>query len=272
MRSRRSFPSSFTEKRCTILHQGGTAGVSARNMPTAAAMRCSIAMEGWVSPRLPRSTAVTGWVMRASRWRPTGPGSRPPWTCRGSFPPARSTVIGSIAWTAHPAADLEVDGVDALVTDLPEVGIMVQHADCQAVLLFDPLRRVIGAVHSGWRGSVQNILGKTVGLIVSRYHSRAEDLLAVISPSLGPCCSEFVNHRHELPPHFQRYRAGENHFDFWRISQEQLIAAGLRPASISVAGVCTSCSRDYFSYRRACREGDGVTGRNCSVVVLGKGE
>jgi hypothetical protein len=173
---------------------------------------------------------------------------------------------------SHPAADLEVDGVDALVTDLPEVGIMVQHADCQAVLLFDPLRRVIGAVHSGWRGSVQNILGKTVGLIVFRYHSRAEDLLAVISPSLGPCCSEFVNHRHELPPHFQRYRAGENHFDFWRISQEQLIAAGLKPASISVAGVCTSCSRDYFSYRRACREGDGVTGRNCSVVVLGKGE
>lgn len=173
---------------------------------------------------------------------------------------------------SRPAADLEVDGVDALVTDLPEVGIMVQHADCQAVLLFDPLKRVIGAVHSGWRGSVQNILGKTVELIVSRYRSRADDLLAVISPSLGPCCSEFVNHRLELPLHFRSYRAGENHFDFWRISQEQLIAAGLKPASISVAGVCTSCSRDYFSYRRACREGDGVTGRNCSVVVLGKGE
>ncbi len=173
---------------------------------------------------------------------------------------------------SYPAADLEVDGVDALVTDLPEVGIMVQHADCQAVLLFDPHNRVIGAVHSGWRGSVLDILGKTVRLIVSRYRSRAEDLLAAISPSLGPCCSEFVNYRHELPPHFRRFRTGENHFDFWRISREQLIVVGLKPESISVAGVCTSCSRDYFSYRRACREGDGVTGRNCSVVVLGKGE
>ncbi|MBM9530283.1 peptidoglycan editing factor PgeF [Desulfoprunum benzoelyticum] len=172
---------------------------------------------------------------------------------------------------SRPTADLEVDGVDALVTDLAEVGLMVQHADCQAVLLFDPQRRVIGAVHSGWRGSVLDILGKTVGLIVSRYRSRAEDLLAVVSPSLGPCCSEFVNHRRELPPHFQRFRTGDNHFDFWRISREQLVAAGLKPGSITVAGICTSCSRDYFSYRRACREGNGVTGRNCSVVVLGKG-
>lgn len=171
----------------------------------------------------------------------------------------------------HPGADLEVDGVDALVTGLAEVGLMVQHADCQAVLLFDPKRRVIAAIHSGWRGSVLDILGRTVRLIVSRYHSRAEDLLAAISPSLGPCCSEFVNHRDELPPHFLRFRTGENHFDFWRISREQLIAAGLRPASISIAGVCTSCSDDYFSYRRARREGDGVTGRNCSVVVLGRG-
>ena len=172
---------------------------------------------------------------------------------------------------SHPPADLEVDCGDALVTDLPGVGIMVQHADCQAVLLFDPHRRVIGAVHSGWRGSVLDILGKTVRLIVSRYRSRAQDLLAVISPSLGPCCSEFVNHRRELPAHFQSFRTGDNHFDFWRISQEQLITAGLRPASIAIAGVCTSCSRDYFSYRRACRESNGVTGRNCSVVVLGKG-
>lgn len=169
-----------------------------------------------------------------------------------------------------PAEDLEIDGYDAIVSPLPDVGLMIQHADCQAVLLCDPVRRIIAAVHSGWRGSVGDILGKTVRLMADRYTARPQDMLAVIGPSLGPCCSEFVNHRLELPDQFHRFRTVDNHFDFWQISREQLTAAGLLSPSISVAGVCTSCSPDYFSYRRAKREGDGVTGRNGSVIVLGK--
>lgn len=169
-----------------------------------------------------------------------------------------------------PADDLEIDGYDAIVSPLPEVGLMMQHADCQAVLLCDPDRRIIAAVHSGWRGSVGDILGKTVRLMSDRYAARPKDMLAVISPSLGPCCSEFINHRLELPEQFLRFRTVENHFNFWQISREQLTTAGLLSPSISVAGVCTSCSPDYFSYRRARRTGDGVTGRNGSVIVLGK--
>lgn len=167
-----------------------------------------------------------------------------------------------------PADDLEIDGYDAIVSPLPKVGLMIQHADCQGVLLCDPERRIIAAIHSGWRGSVRDILSKTVRLMSDRYAARPRDILALIGPSLGPCCSEFVNHRLELPEQFLRFRTVGNHFDFWQISREQLTAAGLLSSSISVTGVCTSCSRDYFSYRRARREGDGVTGRNGSVIVL----
>ncbi len=170
----------------------------------------------------------------------------------------------------RPAEDCELDGYDALLSDLPDVGIMIQHADCQAVLLFDPVRRVIGAVHCGWRGSVANILGKTVKRMEGGYGVRPVDVLAVISASLGPCCSEFIHHQQELPPAFQRFLVRENHFDFWQISQDQLINAGLRPSSISVTGICTACSPDYFSYRRAKRLGDDTTGRNCSVIALGQ--
>lgn len=171
---------------------------------------------------------------------------------------------------SKPQGDLEVDGYDALITDLTDVGIMIQHADCQAVLLFDPQKRVVGAVHCGWRGSVLDILGKTVRAFTTFYKSRPENLLATISPSLGPCCSEFVNHQLELPAHFQRFHTGENHFDFWKISGEQLVAAGLKTSSITVAGECTSCSSDYFSYRRAKRRGNDVTGRNGTIVALGR--
>ncbi len=171
----------------------------------------------------------------------------------------------------RPGEDYEVDGYDALLTDLPDVGIMIQHADCQAVMLFDPVCKVIGAVHCGWRGSAQDILGKTVKMMTDAYGSRPVDVLAAISPSLGPCCSEFINHNQELPPGFHSFMVRENHFDFWQITRVQLIESGLRSASITVSGICTACSTDYFSYRRAKRLGDDRTGRNCSVVALGQG-
>ncbi len=164
--------------------------------------------------------------------------------------------------------DLEVDGFDALVTNLPDVGLTIQQADCQAVLLFDPRCEVIAAVHCGWRGSVLRIVPQVVEVMARGYGTIAADLQAVISPSLGPCCAEFVNFRSELPPGFHEFMVRDKYFDFWRITQAQLMAAGVAEAHIQTAGHCTCCSDDYFSYRRATRQGGGQTGRNCSVIAL----
>ena len=81
--------------------------------------------------------------------------------------------------------DLEVDGFDALITNQAGVGLMIQQADCQAVLLFDPVRQVIAAVHCGWRGSVQNILVRVIGAMTKNYGTVPADIQALISPSLG---------------------------------------------------------------------------------------
>lgn len=164
--------------------------------------------------------------------------------------------------------DTEVDGFDALVTDLPGTGLVVQQADCQAILLFDPQREAIAAIHCGWRGSVAGIVAKVVATMANAYGSDPGRLRAVISPSLGPCCAEFVNYRHELPDEFLPFRVNANHFDFWRISAMQLRRAGLLPEHLQVSGRCTSCSEDYFSHRRATRTGLASTGRNCSVIAL----
>lgn len=170
-------------------------------------------------------------------------------------------------------ADHEIDlaaesGCDALITDLSEVGLAVQHADCQAVLLYDPLTPVVAAVHCGWRGSVQNIVGSTVERLVQDYGVNPASLCAFIGPSLGPCCAEFIHYEEELPEHFYPYRIGENHFDFHAISRMQLVAAGLEAERITTRDVCTCCSADYFSYRRASRQGRQQTGRNCTVIYL----
>lgn len=162
-----------------------------------------------------------------------------------------------------PATDTELADCDALVTNQPGVGLLIQQADCQAILLHDPARQVVANIHSGWRGSVHNIIAKTVAALVAHYRCRPEDLRAAISPSLGPCCAEFVNYRRELPVAFQAHRQGERHFDFWAISRAQLIEAGMRPEHIETAALCTRCQADYFSYRR-----EHITGRHASVIAL----
>ncbi|MBA3005136.1 MAG: peptidoglycan editing factor PgeF [Proteobacteria bacterium] len=167
-----------------------------------------------------------------------------------------------------PDSDQEIDGIDALMTNKRGVGLMIQHADCQAVLLHDPVQSAIAAVHCGWRGSVIGIINKTVQTMRSCYQSDPEDIVASISPSLGPCCAEFINHRQELPASFQAFQTRSNYFDFWQISRSQLMEAGLQLDNIQIAGICTACSQDFFSYRRAKRKEKGITGRNCSIISL----
>ena len=157
----------------------------------------------------------------------------------------------------------DIEGVDALVSDVPGIGLMIQQADCQAVLLYDPARPAVGIVHSGWRGSVANIIGKTVAVMQKTFGSDPGGMYAAVSPSLGPCCGEFVNHHQELPDSFRSFQEQDNHFDFWAVSCGQLQEAGIRTERISVAGLCTVCDPRFFSYRR-----DKITGRNASVIGL----
>jgi YfiH family protein len=163
---------------------------------------------------------------------------------------------------------LLVPPADALVTRLSGIGLLIKIADCQAVFLVDPRRKVLANVHCGWRGSVQNILGKVVQLLEERFQCHPADLLAAISPSLGPCCAEFRHYREELPESLWSFRQELQHFDFWAISRWQLRNAGLRAEHIEVAGRCTVCEHDrFFSYRAA-----KVTGRMAAVLAWQSGE
>jgi YfiH family protein len=178
-------------------------------------------------------------------------------------------VHGSKVHVIHgfPSKDLEIEGYDALITNVSGVGLMIQQADCQAVLLFDPENKVTAIAHVGWRGSVAGIISETISTMGTVFASEPADLQAAISPSLGPCCAEFVNFHTELPPSLHGYQVRQNYFDFWAISRDQLCSAGVRPENITVAEVCTYCSQDYFSYRR-----DKKTGRGGSVIGLRKAE
>ena len=153
---------------------------------------------------------------------------------------------------------------DALTTDLPKQALFIQVADCQPVLIVDPVKRVVANVHSGWRGSISNIVGRTVAFMQTTYDCFPGDMLAGIGPSLGPCCAEFINYRHEIPAEFWPYRLAADHFDFWRLSEDQLVAAGVCGENISQSRICTRCNQHLlYSYR-----GEKQTGRFAAVIGL----
>ena len=157
---------------------------------------------------------------------------------------------------------------DAVITDRPEDLLLIQVADCQAVIVHDPVRRVVANIHSGWRGSIADIIGITVATLKRRFGCRPQHLMAGVGPSLGPCCAEFVHYRKEIPPALWHYKIDENHFDFWSMSVDQLRAAGVAGRRIEVAGLCTRCRTDlFYSYR-----GEKTTGRFAVVAGLARDE
>ena len=153
---------------------------------------------------------------------------------------------------------------DAMITDILSKYLVVQVADCQSLLLYDPARHVVANVHSGWRGSIKNIIGKTVREMEKKFGCQPENIIAGIGPSLGPCCAEFVNYRKEIPDNLWKYKDNYNFFDFWALSCDQLLEAGLLIKNIHLSNICTKCNTDlFFSFR-----GEGTTGRFATVIGL----
>jgi YfiH family protein len=164
-------------------------------------------------------------------------------------------------------SSIQING-DALITDVEGLALVIQVADCQPILIIDPVKRVVANIHSGWRGSIQNIIGTTVHRMETDFKCRPKDLICGIGPSLGPCCAEFINFQNEIPEPFWKYRWSEYLFDFWQASMDQLTAAGVRSEKISLSGLCTRCNRHLFFSYRAERQ----TGRFAAVVGIRPGQ
>lgn len=166
--------------------------------------------------------------------------------------------IGDFGWQKP------IKGIDGFTTNVCGVPLVVRYADCQGVFMFDPVRRVVAAAHCGWRGNVQNIIGKAVLKMTDEFGCKPADILVGISPSLGPCCTEFSEPEKELPAWMQKY-VNNKHVDLWQCSLDQLTHAGVLSGNIEIMRRCTSCEcGDFFSYRRD----KGKTGRMGGVIEL----
>jgi len=178
-------------------------------------------------------------------------------------------VDGETPLSAHePLPEL-----DAIVTDRPGLALCIKTADCVPVFLADPLRRVIGAVHAGWKGTALQIVEKAVKEMVRRFSVRTSELIALVGPSIGPCCYEVdtgvyqAMHRH--PSRDACFSAGRQD-GRWMLNlslanRHQLLHSGLLPERIRTADHCTACHPDLFFSHRA--QG-GNTGRQLNFIMI----
>jgi YfiH family protein len=163
---------------------------------------------------------------------------------------------------------------DGLVTTQPGIALMLRFADCQPILLYDPVHHALGLVHAGWRGIAQGIALRAVEKMQDLFGSHPAELIAGLGPAIGPCCYT-VGHDvaaamgYALPDWSQVMTPKGD--DAWRLdlpaaNAQQLTAAGV--CTIEQAGLCTATHNDEFFSHRA---DQGRTGRFAVVALLVEG-
>lgn len=170
------------------------------------------------------------------------------------------------------ASDLVVQ-CDAVLTAATGVALGIKTADCVPVLLVDRVKRVIGAVHAGWRGTSLQIVAKAVRAMEKRFSSSTADILAAIGPAIGPCCyqvdEQVFSAAKEDKDWMSAFREcsekGRWMLDLPLANRTQLLRAGVPGENISSAGICTSCRTDLFFSHRA---ENGRTGRQLNFIFL----
>lgn len=159
----------------------------------------------------------------------------------------------------------EPDGYDAIITNQKNKYLIIQIADCQAVMLYDAKNEAIANIHNGWKGSTLNIVEKTIHKMGEEFGSNPIDIYVAISPSLGPCHAEFSDPYNELPNDLHKYIGSNNHVDFWQATIDQCTNCGIPENQIECAKICTYCNNQtYFSYRAD----KGGTGRFAAIIGM----
>lgn len=163
---------------------------------------------------------------------------------------------------------------DGLITNIPNIILSTNHADCVPIYFIDKKNRVVGLAHGGWKGSYENISGKMIDKMKTEYNSNSEDILVGIGPSIGPCCYEVgkdladqFKERYANFPDILLEKGNRFFLDLWKTNYLQVKDKGVKKEHIIISKACTSCNVDKFhSYRKE----NGTKERLVAAIALKK--
>ena len=167
-----------------------------------------------------------------------------------------------------------INATDAMVTDVPDICLMVLLADCVPILFHDPSKKVIGVAHAGWKGTLRFVAQNTLKVLREDFGCSPQDMVVGIGPSIGPCCYEVGREVVSQVEHvfgtkqgcIQKESAdGRGYFDLWTANLKQLLHAGVPEKNIEMARICTYHHPNLFF---SSRYEKGKTGRFGAGIVI----
>jgi YfiH family protein len=177
-------------------------------------------------------------------------------------------VIDAKAAFGWEMLDDAVEDCDALVTAEHGVILTILTADCVPLLLYDPTKKVVAAVHAGWKGTKARIAVKTIETMQDRFGCDPSEILVGIAPSIGKCCYEVDK---DVASHFFGYAQGweqigaKYRLDLSLVNKLQLLSSGVPEQNIQMSSICTACEvESFFSYRKE----RGCSGRFMSMIGI----
>ncbi len=154
---------------------------------------------------------------------------------------------------------LDYTDVDGLISNLPDVGLVTQYADCVPLAFCDVKKRVIATSHAGWRGTAKEIGRVTVEKMVNEFGCNTDDIIAAIGPCIGSCCYEVDDPVYDALtaiPYMDKNAIltkkenGRYMLDLKETNRIILMHAGIKEENIDVADLCTCCNHEYLHSHR----------------------
>ena len=163
---------------------------------------------------------------------------------------------------------------DGMITNEPGILLTTYYADCVPLYFFDPQTKSIGIAHAGWKGTMLKIGANTVDELQKNFGANPKNCIAVIGPSIGPCCYEVddkvvqpMEKAYSNSSSIIRQEKERAFLNLWEANRISLQEFGLKNINIYISKLCTHCSQEhFFSHRRD----KGHTGRMAAVIGLSR--
>jgi hypothetical protein len=166
-------------------------------------------------------------------------------------------------------SDEILEEADCIITDRKDFPVMVMGADCNLILIADVNKKVIAAVHAGWKGTLYRLVSKAILFMKDIFKSRTDDLFVSFGPSIRKCCykvrdsliKEFIERFDNRK--FYSKKNSDIFLDLVKVNYIQLQELGLKKENIFDCKVCTCCNPGFFSYRKS-----RITGRQAGIAII----
>lgn len=170
------------------------------------------------------------------------------------------------------------ESYDGYIVKEKNINTLVTTADCNPIIIYDPVLNIVSNVHSGWKGTLKNIGIKAANIMHNKFKSKYENLIVCIGPSIRKCCftskdaefkNKFICDFLDEKDYITKDKDGTYHIDLIYIIKNQFLNLGVKNQNIAVCDICTCCNEDsFYSFRKSTNRKDEDYGTFATIIGL----